>query len=207
MYLKKIWKSALLAIAAGTILLAVNAAGSTSAEILKAKVPVKKGQVLSAEMFETVELNKSEGWMVPPGTAFDQMVASRDIQQHEFLSKHDLSKKQVVTFLPDEREFAVQTDLSRSVGGDLTTGDLADVLFFDKGTLQSQPLFTVMILEVDNRSGHSIHDSEKETRDEIPSTVKVKVTTGQAAALLAYEQRGLVAFAKIPDEIVKQAVR
>lgn len=207
MYLKKVWKTALIAMAAGAILVAVNAAGTNSSEILKARISVKKGQPLSADMFETVQLNTSEGWMVPPGTDFAHMVAKRDIAPNEFLSKHDLSNNQVLAFSPDEREFTVQTDLARCVGGDLAAGDLADVLFFDKGTLQSQPLFTVTVLGVNNRSGQSIHDAEKDIRDEVPATVKIKVTVNQAAALLAYEQRGLVAFAKIPDEAAKQVVQ
>ncbi|MFC4767377.1 RcpC/CpaB family pilus assembly protein [Effusibacillus consociatus] len=189
---------------AGALTFAFASVGNSTERIVKAKTAIPKGQVLSEEWFETAEVPKREAWMIGNVNEIKGLIAKHDIAANEYLSKHDVSPKRMVTFMANEREFTVQTDLSRCVGGDLGEGDFADVLFFDKSTFQAQPLFTVSILEVNNRSGQTLNEREKEVRDSVPATVKIKVTTEQAAALLAFEQRGLVAFAKVPDEVVKQ---
>lgn len=196
---KKVWKTALLSIVAGTVAIGFASAETKPTRILQAKFPIRQGQLLTQELFAIAEVKEVQGWMVRPDTPLAGYVAKHDISVNEYLSKQDLSRQRIVTFAPNEREYTVQTDLSRCVGGDLENGDEADVLFFDKGTLTAEPIFTVSILEVKNRSGDSVHSSEKQIRDSIPATVKIKVTAEQAAALLAYEQRGLIAFAKIPS--------
>ncbi len=206
MLTKKIWKTALLSIAAGTVAIGFASAETKPTKILQAKHPIRQGQMLTHDLFEIAEVNEEQGWMVRPDTPLAGYVAKHDIAVNEYLSKQDLSKQRIVTFAPNEREYTVQTDLSRCVGGDLENGDEADVLFFDKGTLTAEPVFIVSILEVKNRSGDSVHSSDKQIRDSVPATVKIKVTTEQAAALLAYEQRGLVAFAKIPAAAAGRAV-
>ncbi|GAX91250.1 SAF domain-containing protein [Effusibacillus lacus] len=202
--LKQLWKTALLALLAGGVMIGFASANPNGAFILKAKTVISKGQVLTEEMFETVEVNREEAWMIKAGTDIKGLIAKHEIAPNEYLSKQDLTSKKVITFEPADREFTVQTDLSRCVGGDLKEGDLADILFFDKSTFQAHPLFTAVILEVMNRTGHNIRD--KEARDTVPATVKIKVTTEQAAELLEFEQKGLVAFAKVPEDVASKVM-
>lgn len=206
MLTRKMWKTAILSIAAGAVAIGFASAETKTTKILKAKAPIAKGQSLTNDMFEIAEVREDQVWMVRPEARLDGYVAKHDLAANEYLSKQDLSRKRVVTFGQNEREYTVQTDLSRCVGGDLEAGDLADVLFFDKGTFSAQPIFTVSILEVKNRAGDSLHGGDKQVRDTVPATVKIKVTVEQAAALLTFEQRGLIAFARIPDELAEQVV-
>lgn len=192
---------------AGAVALGLASFNSQTVKILKAKTAISEGQVLSDDLFDTTEVLTQESWMIGKGEKIEGMIAKHDIAADEYLSKHSLSVKKRVTFLPHEREFTVQTDLSRCVGGDLVEGDVADVLYFDKSSFQAQPLFTVSILGVDNRSGQTLHDEGKEMRDQVPAAVKIKVTAEQAAALLAYEQRGLLAFAKVPEQVVREGAK
>lgn len=200
----KIWRIGLLSITAGIIVYGFASAETKSSEILKAKVSITKGQPLSKEMFETVDTNKAEGWMLGKEAKLEGLTAKHDIAAGEYLSKPAVFKGKTITFAKNEREYTVETDLSRCVGGDLVKGDLADVLFFDKETSKAQSVFTVTVLELKNRAGTSLHSENKEVRDFVPATVKIKVTAEQAAVLLTFEQRGLVAFAKIPEEALGQ---